>query len=132
MVMGLNERRKIQLLLDVTLPARIQEIAEICGAAIPYEIDWTSFEGDMQGLTFLDYGSCHRLNMALRLICQDGFGKEAVHDGLKLIKLRNVKSRDEMMMTFAAGILEMHCAYALQTDGLFSDGDIRDLLLKSL
>jgi hypothetical protein len=132
MAMESLERRKIQLLRDVTLPGRIKEIAAICGAAIPYEVDWASFAGDIEGLTFLDYGSCHRLTIALRVICQDEFGREAVRDGLKLVKLKNVKSRDEMIMTFAAGVLEMHCAYALQTEGLFSDNDMRDLLLQSL
>jgi hypothetical protein len=132
MAMELHEMRKIQLLRDVTLPERVKEVAEICGAAIPYEVDWASFAGDIAGLTFLDYGSCHRLNVALRVICQDEFGREAVRDGLRLVKLKNVKSKDEMMMTFVAGILEMHCAYALQTEGLFSDNDMRDLLLQSL
>jgi hypothetical protein len=132
MAMDATEGRKVQLLLDVTLPQRIREIARICGATIPYEVDWASFAGDIEGLTFLDYGSCHRLAMALRVICQDELVREAVREGLKLIKLKNVRSRDEMAMTCAAGILEMHCAYALQTDGLFSDSDIRDLLLLSL
>jgi len=26
----------------------------------------------------------------------------------------------------------MHCAYALRTDGMFSDGEIRELLVKGL
>jgi len=29
-------------------------------------------------------------------------------------------------------VLEMHCAYALRTDGMFSDGEIRELLVKGL
>jgi hypothetical protein len=132
MAMESHARRKIQLLREVTLPGRIKESAEICGAPIPYEVDWASFADDIEALTFRDYGSCHRLNTALRVICQDEFGREAVRDGLKLIRLKNVKSKDEMMMTFVAGILEMHCAYALQTEGMFSDNEMRDLLLKSL
>src|SRR6476661_1088678 len=94
--MGLNERRKIKELQDVTLPGRVKEIVEICGTAIPYEVDWDSLADDAEGLNFLDNLSCHRLNMALRVICQDDMGKEAVRDGLKLIRLKNVKDKSAM------------------------------------
>jgi hypothetical protein len=130
--MGLNERRKIKELQDSTLPDRVKEIAEICGAPIPYEVDWESLSDDLEGLNFMDNMSCHRLNMALRVICMDEMGKEAVRDGLKKIKLKNVKTAKEMSMRFEGGVLEMHCAYALHTDGMFSDNDIRNLLLKHL
>jgi len=82
--MGLNERRKIKELQDTTFPGRVKEIEEICGKAIPYEVDWLSLADDLDGLNFI---SCHRLNMALRVICQDDLGKQAVQEGLKLIKL---------------------------------------------
>ncbi len=37
--MGLNERRKVKELQETTLPGRVKEIKEICGKAIPYEVD---------------------------------------------------------------------------------------------
>jgi hypothetical protein len=70
--------------------------------------------------------------MALRVICQDDLGKEAVRQGLKSIRLKNVKSKDQMKMTFDGGVLEMHCAYAMRTEGMFSDGQIRSLMLDRL
>jgi hypothetical protein len=130
--MGLNERRKIKELQDTTLPDRVREIEEICGKAIPYEVDWDSLADDAEGLNFLDNLSCHRLNMALRSICLDELGKEAVREGLRLVKLQNVKDKAAMQMTFKDGVLEMRCAYALRTEGMFSDGEIRELLIKSL
>ena len=130
--MGLNERRKIKDLQDVTFPGRVKEIEEICGQAIPYEVDWESLADDMEGLNFIDNLSCHRLNMALRVICQDDMGKQAVRDGLKKIKLKNVKDKSAMKMTFDGGVLEMNCAYALRTDGMFSDNQIRELLVNKL
>src|SRR5215510_13529460 len=132
MDMGLNERRKMKELQEVSFPARVKEIEEICGVAIPYDVDWHSIADDAEALNFIDNISCHRLNMALRVICQDDMGKEAVRDGLKKIKLKNVKTPQEMSMTFEGGVLEMHCAYALRTDGMFNDGDIRNLLLTRL
>ena len=130
--MGLNERRKIKELQEMTFPERVREIAEICGAPIPYEVDWESLKDDMEALNFIDNLSCHRLNMALRVICQDELGKEAVREGLQQIKLKNVKSKDEMSLAFSGGVLEMHCAYALRTDGMFSDNEIRNLLIEKL
>ncbi len=130
--MGLVERRKIKELQETILPEREKEIEEICGKPIPYEVDLSSIEGDLEGLNFLDNLSCHRLNMALRTICQDDLGKEAVRDGLTLIKLKNVKDKSEMQMTFTGGVLEMHCAYALGTEGMHRDDAICKLLLDKL
>ena len=86
--MGLAERRKIKELEEEILPGRVKEIEEICGAPIPYEVDWESFD-DFQALNVLDNLSCHRLNMALRMICQDDMGKEALQEGLKKIIIQN-------------------------------------------
>jgi hypothetical protein len=130
--MGLPERRKIKELQEATFPGRVKETEEICGAPIPYEVDWESLAEDAEGLNFIDNLSCHRLNMALRSICLDDFGKSAVRDGLKLIKLKNVKDKADMKILFADGTLEMHCAYALRTDGMFGDNEIRQVLEKGL
>jgi len=130
--MGLDERRRIKELQEVTFPERVREIEEICGAPIQYEVDWDSLASDAAGLNFIDNLSCHRLNMALRMICQDDLGREAVRDGLKLVKLKNVADTGSMSMTFEGGVLEMHCAYAQGTSGMFGDGDIRALLEANL
>jgi hypothetical protein len=97
-----------------------------------YEVDWASFEDDLEALTFLDNLSCHRTNMALRVICADELGKEAVRDGLKTIKLKNVKAKSDMSIAFSGGVLDMRCAYALRTEGMFSDTVIRNTLMKGL
>src|SRR5437660_9933106 len=130
--MGLNERRKVEELKNTTFPGRVKEIEEICGKPIPYEIDWASIQDDMEALNFIDNISCHRLNMALRVICQDEMGKQAVRDGLKSVKLKNVKDKSAMKMAFDGGVLEMHCAYAQRTDGMFGDNAIRELLVRKL
>lgn len=130
--MGLSERRKIKDLQDNVLPGRVAEIAEICGKPIPYEVDWESFADNLDALNFLDNLSCHRLNMALRVICADDMGKEAVRETLRLVRLKNVADKASKRMSFADGTLEMCCAYALGTDGMHGDSAIRDLLMKHL
>jgi hypothetical protein len=130
--MGLLERRKIKELEETVLPERHRELVEITGSPIAYDIDWDSFDGDLEGLNFLDNLSCHRTNMALRVLCADELGKEAVQEGLKTIRLKNVPDKKDMSMTLNKGVLEMHCAYALRTDGMFSDTEIRQLLENNL
>jgi hypothetical protein len=130
--MGLNERRKVKELQETILPGRVKEIEEICGKPIPYEVDWDSIADDLEALNFLDNISCHRPNMALRMICQDEMGKEAVRDGLRLVKLQNVKDKSGMQLSFADGVLDMKCAYAKGADGMHSDSEIRELLIKRL
>ena len=90
--MGLEERRMIKTLTEDVLPGRVSEIEEICGVAVPYDVDWDSFDGDLAALNFVDNISCHRLNMALRVICADELGKEVVQPALKRVRLKNVKA----------------------------------------
>ena len=70
--------------------------------------------------------------MALRVICSDDLGKEAVQDSVKVIRIKNVKSKGDKSLAFADGALEMSCAYAEGLDGAFSDNEIREELLAHL
>lgn len=130
--MGLNEKRKIKEYQEKIVPERQKELAEICGHEIVYEIDWESFAEDLEGLNFLDNLSFHRINMAFRVICTDALGKEAVAEGIQRIKLKNVPTRDDMSISFTGGVLEMHLAYALRTEGMYSDMQIRQILENGL
>ena len=62
------------------------------------------------------------------MICQDELGKQALRDGGKLVKLKNVKDQSSMMIQFREGVLEMHCACAQGANGMFNDHEIRALL----
>jgi hypothetical protein len=126
--MGLNEKRKIKELQDTVIPGRTKELNEIFGGAAQYQINWDSFANDMEALNFFDNLACHRINMALRTICVDDFTKEAVRDGLRAIALTNVKTKDEMKMSFSGGMLEMSCAYGLRLDGIYQDNEIAKAL----
>jgi len=130
--MGLLERRKIQELQDVILPQRSQEIADICGTAVPYDVDWASLAHDAQALNFVDNIACHRLNMALRTICVDTMGRDAVATGLRRVQLRNVPDPAQRHIAFAGGVLEMHTAFAHGTQGMHDDRVIHDVLMAGL
>jgi hypothetical protein len=130
--MGLEEKRKIKEYQDTIIPERTTELAEIVGGTINYDIDWDSFADDSEALRFLDNLSCHRINMAMRTICTDDLGKEAVRDVVKSIKLRNVPSKDQMSIEVGNGSLSMALNYAKGTEGYYSDGEIRNALMAKL
>ncbi len=122
--MGLEEKRKIKEYQDTIVPSRRKELAEITGSDIAYEVDWNSFADDLQGLNFFDNLAFHRINMAFRQLCTDQLAKDAVKEALKTIRLKNVKDKSEMKLSFADGVLEMHCAYGLRLDGVYQEGPI--------
>src|SRR5207237_784226 len=62
--MRLEERRMRTAPTEAVLPGRVEELEEISGASVPYDVDWASFDGDLTALNFVDNISCHRLNMA--------------------------------------------------------------------
>lgn len=130
--MGLAERRKMQELQTTTLPERSREIEAICGKAVPYEVDWASFEHDAQALNFLDNVACHRIHMALRCIAIDELGCEALRNSLQHIRLANVPDVAGRQRSFSDGVLSLHAPWALGTQGMHSDTEIRDLLLAAL
>jgi hypothetical protein len=130
--MSLAVRRQIRQLQEDVLPARAQEIAEICGRAVPYTVDWASFGDDAQALDFVDNLACHRVNMALRVICVDDLGREAVRDGLREIAIANAPDPSAMALTFDDGVLRLRGAWAHRTAGMFDDGAIRTLLAAAL
>jgi hypothetical protein len=130
--MGLNEKRKVKELQDTVLPDRTRELLEITGSPITYDIDWSSISDDYEALNFLDNISCHRINMALRVICGDQLGKDAVRTGLKKISLANVKDPAQKSLQFSDGVLAIRCAYASGLSGAFSDNEIRKLLESGL
>jgi hypothetical protein len=121
----------VKELQEVTFPGRVKEIEEICGVPIPYEVEWESLSDDAGALNFIDNVSCHRLNMALRMICQDDMGKQAVREGLKTVKLKNVKDQPSTV-SFQRGTLEMHCDYATGAGSIISDSEIRRVLENGL
>lgn len=130
--MGLQERRQMAELKENTLPERSREIEEICGRPVPYEVDWASFENDAQALNFLDNIACHRIHMALRTIALDRLGRDALRDGLKTIRLKNVGDLAHRKLDFSDGVLELHAPWAMGTQGMHGDVAIHDALLARL
>ena len=114
------------------LPQRPTDSAELCGPAVPYDVDWASLEHDAPALNFLNNPACHTLNMASTMTCIEDLGRQAVADGLRRVHLRNVGDPALRHIAFADGVLELHNAFAHGTQGMHDDGTIRNVLLAGL
>ncbi len=123
---------KVSELQDITLPRRSLEIAAICGQAVPYEVDWASIANDAKALSFLDNLACHRLNLHLRLICADDHGRDAVRQGLKLVRLRNVSGPKRIKVRLSDGVLDLHFAFGWGPQGAPSAQHVREVLIAAL
>ena len=130
--MGLEERRKIKDYQDRQVPERTAELKEITGTPIAYDIDWATFADDAEAINYLDNVAFHRINMAMRTLCIDDLAKEALRDGLKTIRIKNVKEETQRGMSLAAGVLDMRYSYAQGLSGACNDRDIYQTLVKSL
>ena len=95
-------------------------------------MNWDSFGDDMTAINFFDNLAFHRVNIAFRHLGNDEFTRAAVKAGLQLIRLRNVKDKSGMKITFSGGVLEMRCAYGLRLEGCYNENDIHKILLAGL
>lgn len=129
--MGLEEKRAIKAAVEGWLPAKQAELQELCGGAVPYDVDWASFDGDLKGIQWLEFNGAQQVSMAFRQIGVDDLGKESLR-GIKKVVLKNVKEVADKKLGFEGGVLTLACAYAQSPGGRFTDGQIRDLLLKGL
>jgi hypothetical protein len=125
--MGLAEKRAMEQAKQ-WLPKRETELKEICGGAVPYEVDWTSFETDAKGIEWMEHNGPQQVSAAFRGICHDEVGKQAVREGVKKVVLRNAAAPAEKALSFDAGVLTLKCAFAQSPGGRFNDREIRQTL----
>ncbi len=129
--MGLEEKRAIKAAEEGWLPRKQAELKELCGGDVPYAIEWASFEGDLQGINWLEFNGPQQVSNAFRMIGVDDLGKEALR-GVKKIIVKNVREPEKKELAFEGGTLTLACAFAKSPGGRFKDQEVRDCLLKGL
>jgi hypothetical protein len=129
--MGLQEKRLLKQVLEEQRPQTKAEIKEICGAEIPVEIDQDSFMNDQYAKGCLEGVKGYGMDMAveaLKLVCKDDMGKDAVKEGLKKVLFRNLPNEKQMDLTtyMKEGVVtvEAHWGGA----GYVSSGQIQDVI----
>lgn len=130
--MGLAEKREIEKAKTGWLPERLKELKELCGADVPYEIDWASFDGDVQGLNWLEHNGPAQVGVAFRIIGADDLGRQALREGVKKVVVKNVKDAAARSCAFDGGVLTLACALSQSPGGRFKGEEIRDVLTAKL
>jgi hypothetical protein len=130
--MSLEEKRAITAAEDGWIKARLAELHELCGGAIPYVFDWASFAGDLKSIEWLEHNGPHQVNVAIRQICVDDLGREAVRDAVKSIAFSCVTTAADKRVALADGVLHIAGHYAGGIDGTVREGEIKTYLLSKL
>lgn len=117
--------QKTKELKEKQLPEREAELKEILNVPVPYVVEFGSFQNENE-LNFVDNVCCHRVSMACRCVGD----KTTLAKNLKSVRIVNVKTEAEKSLSYANGVLELHCAFGSGLSGAFSDGEIRAALTK--
>jgi len=129
----LEEKREIKKATDEWLPAKNKELAELSGGgAMTFEIDWTSFAGDLKGLNWLEFNGPQQVVNAFRMIGTDDLGKEALRGAVKKVVVKNVQDENAKALAMEAGAFTITCAFAKSPGGRFTHDAIRDFLMSKL
>jgi len=130
--MGLETKRAIKNAEDGWIVARRAEVKDICGGEIPVEYDWAGFGDDTKSVEWLEHNGPQQVCMALRTICRDDMGKEAVRSAVKKIVFRCAPSAAGKSVKFEGGVLEVIGKYSEAAAGTVRDKAIAECLMKAL
>jgi len=122
--MGLAERRAIKEFQDKQFPELSAEIQKLAGFPVPIEVTWDQLA--VEGRSNLYKESWPDLYFkpvieALRQICRDQMGKDALKAGLKKIEFRNSKGAYS-----PAAAITFHNGQLVIDHDLSNVGDVKD------
>lgn len=113
--MGLAERRAIKHFSENEYPKLKEEIERAAAFSVPLEIDWESLAMGAEGYSqnySEDFPKLYfrPLIEAIKGVCVDELGKEALKEKLKKVQIGNHGPTFEA--TFHLGVLKIECAYS--------------------
>ncbi|MCS6814778.1 MAG: hypothetical protein NZ772_14585 [Cyanobacteria bacterium] len=113
--MGLAERRAVKAFQDNKLPALKQEIDAAAGFEVNLEVNWDAIakedQAHMYEEAFLKV-YFKPLIEALKAICIDDLGKEALRDGLKKVVITD-NNKQEVTFQFGTLTISFYSIYNL-------------------
>jgi len=110
--MGLAEKRAIKEFQDTIYPGLTKELHDVCGFAVDIEIQWETVTQDGMGHMFnesLTKVYFQPVIEAMKEICVDDMGREALKDGLKKLVFCNTKGTylASEAISFEGGVLQV-------------------------
>ena len=125
--MGLAENRAIKSFEDNNLEYIRDELKSICGFDVAVEIHWESFDSIDAIQTV--YSTCfQRTQNALRGVCYDELGKQALEAKLTKIVVDNVSEEGAKRIALGDGALTLAADWAGSSVGYFTDKEIQAAL----
>lgn len=109
--MGLAERRRISQIQTENVPGFLRRIQTATDKEITAEFDWASFEADASSLGCIMPMACDKVEQALKAICRDAVGKEAIAGGLRHVVFRNLAEPAGNRIELADGVLTIEWAW---------------------
>lgn len=116
--MGLAEKRWVLERKQNDESKLVTELKQFAGPELSVEIDWEGFSaniGEAQYISHDSYG-LPNLTKALKEICVDDLGKEAVKSGLKSVKITSATA-DAAKFTFAGGVITWNAYFGATSSG---------------
>lgn len=121
--MGLPEKRALKEFQDKHLPGITKDLEKVAGKSVPMTIHWDSlaWEGSADLYNNVWTNGCFLpLIEALRNVCSDEIGKEAVNKSLKKIDVKGDYAH-AMRVSFDDGVLSLDFAFSVEIEGKGSD-----------
>ncbi len=113
--MGLEEKRLVKQLKDEVVPRYEKELTAIVGSPITYDVDWDGFAEDRDALGYFESRILTEVQTALRAICRDDLGKEAVQDAIKTVRVGNRDNSSCDDITISGEALHLACDWGYGT-----------------
>src|SRR5215472_14384724 len=119
--MGLQERRAAKEFETNVLPGLTSELAKIAGFEVPVKVDWESLSVEGYASSYREFWTkvyFTPLLEALKGVCIDDMGRQALRDNLKSVVIQNKHQihYGDRMATFDGGVLTLDHEAATNID----------------
>lgn len=130
--MGLREKRIIEYLQNEQIPFHQRNFKDITGCDLAVEVDWDDWSSDYDGVLNLNGYVLQQFTDSLNQIGLDNAAKEALGEGIKIVKVVKVGDPADRGLQLEGGVLTLHVAPEAGWEGVIPSGNIKDYLLENL
>jgi len=121
--MGLEEKRMKQHLEAEVIPKVSKEIGDCYGGDVSIDIDWETFT-TKDAIQEIEHQVLGRVTEAVKKLCSDDLGKEAMKESFKAVYVKNLENKDDRKLDFTEGKLTLQTTWA-DFGSIFTPGKIR-------
>ena len=130
--MGLKEKQHIARIQEENVPGYNQQLQERLGTDAHFDVDWTTFEEDIEALYGLD-GFMNVVWNGIEAVTRDSVGKQAVAEAVKRVVIVNVQDVGEKAISVEDGAFRLQAALGNDNwDGRISSNEVQEYLENNL